>query len=101
MNAKHTSGRPLKITYVDDRNGVLQKLNKIVGIKDVGNFNLNDIKRDEILKLEVDVKKYFAHLSWMSFRNPTSKKHHISLMKNIYKNMGYKVIQMAKLLMNI
>jgi hypothetical protein len=98
MALSNLKSKPKKNMFVNERNEVIAKLNQIVGIKDVGHFdldNIDEIKQKKITNLDTDVKKYFVCSSWTYFKDYDMDKPFLSLLKNIYKSMGYKVIQMA------
>jgi hypothetical protein len=98
MALSNSKSKPRKQIFVDERNDVLKKINEIVGIKDVGYFDLDDIdetKQKKIMRMDTRVKKYFVCSSWTYFKDCDMDKPFLSLLKNIYKSMGYKVVQMA------
>jgi hypothetical protein len=96
--------RPNKsYVYEENRKDILNKLNIIVGIDDTHDYfllkSINDAKKEEIINLADDVKKYFATSKWMYFRYPDKPKAFLSLLKYIYKDMGYDIVMHATMSM--
>jgi hypothetical protein len=93
--------------YVEERKGVIIKLNEILGISEENNkFILEEMIKDKerqekIIDLEVEVKKYFTYHRWVYFnkRNSIENKWK-SLMKSIYKAGGYDLIYKNKTVNN-
>ncbi len=87
-----------KELYKSERLELLDKLNKILGIDENNNkIYLCDIENDDEIKLQIlslvsDVKKYFKCGGWTVFCKEQCKDNHVSLMKYIYKDMGYDII---------
>lgn len=83
--------------FREERLVVLEKLNKIVDIEgEKGFFCVDDINGDQkkaILNLVNDVKKFFVYGNWGYFKDLEGDKAIISLIKSIYKDMGYDVNQ--------
>jgi hypothetical protein len=92
--------RPNKsYVYEKNRKDILNKLNAIVGIDTTHDYflleSIDDAKKEEIIDLAEDVKKYFATSKWMYFRYPDKPKAFLSLLKYIYKDMGYDIVMHA------
>jgi hypothetical protein len=96
---KLTRKRPnKKIVFEKEQHQILEKLNTILGITDSNNFfSLYELENDEnkhreIVNLEIDLKKYFACSQWAYFNGKNVKKEYMSLVRSIYKKMGYDVV---------
>ncbi len=82
--------------FQQERENVLLKLNKIIGIDEENNkFNLEQLKKNteihnQIKELEEEVKRYFVYNRWTYF-NRELENDWLCLMKNIYKDMGYEL----------
>lgn len=85
------------LLYEEDRKNVVKKLNNILGITDTNNsFVLYELennidKQNKINELELDVKKYFVYSSWSYFNAKNKKRTYMSLLRSIYKTMGYDI----------
>lgn len=85
-----------KIMYQKERLEILHKLNSILGITETHkSFALitldnNPEMQKQINDLGVDVKKYFKCADWTYFCRNVKKKY-LSLVKSIYKDMGYEI----------
>ena len=83
--------------YAEERNKIIEKMNTILDIKnDKGFFYIDDIseeKRQEIIDLGNDVKKYFSFGTMNFFKNPDMDYRYVSLIKSVYKELGYNVNQ--------
>jgi hypothetical protein len=97
--------RPDKKTkYASERQNLIEKLNKLMGLNDTNNsVFLYELERNEELKNEVekmlpDIKKYFKYGNWGYFSNDPSKCHenHIALIRAIYNDCDYDVISKLK-----
>ncbi len=83
------------IKYYDDQLRVLDKLNNILNVTSTNNTFImyeleNNIeKQKNILDLETDIKKYFSYSTWSYFNAKNKKKNYMSLIRSIYKNMGF------------
>jgi hypothetical protein len=88
--------------YKEEQEGVMRKLNEILGINENNNkFILEEIKKNEekqrlIIGLEEEVKKYFAYTRWVYFNKKVDNKW-LSLLKSIYKNTDMYVISKYKM----
>ena len=89
--------------YPKERLELLDRLNQILGINASNNIiythqvNTNQDIQKQILELETDVKKYFKCSRWAFFSqafNPPVR--YMSLIKSVYKDMGYKLISTEK-----
>ena len=93
----HMVGRPNKDIYINERLEVVNKLNNILGLNDNNdNFILyelenNEDKQKQIYNLECDVKNYFKYSTWGYFNSKYTKKGYMSLLRSIYKSMGYNI----------
>jgi hypothetical protein len=84
----------------NERNEVLHKILNILDISDDNNMISidkidNDINlQNNIIDLEVDIKKYFKYSRWNYFNNKNreSKRKFFSLIKAILKDMNVKLI---------
>lgn len=95
----------IKKKYVNQKTIIFRKEREafIIKIKNMLNlqedntfFYMDDIdknKEAEILELVVDVKKYFLYSGWSFFKKTETEKNYISLLKNIFKDMGYNVMK--------
>lgn len=87
-----------KDLYKKEQEELLAKINIILGInKDNNTLYLYDIendkdKREKILALSDDVRKYFTASNWSFYRDELCKNNHVLLCKSIYKEMGYTVL---------
>jgi hypothetical protein len=97
--------RPDKKTkYASERQNLIEKLNKLIGLSDTNNsVFLYELERNEELKKEIeklisDIKKYFKYGNWGYFSNDPSKCHenHITLIRAIYNDCNYDVISKLK-----
>ena len=92
--------------YTEERNIILKNLFEIMKINDINNsFNLHDLdininKQNKILELEPNIRKYFASRSWSCFANCNIKRKVLSIIKNIMKEMNYKILSKRKLIKN-
>ena len=90
-----------KDLYKKEQEEILNKINTILGIsKDNNTIYLYDIendddKKNQILALSDDVKKYFKTSNWAFYKDEECKGNHVLLCKSIYKDMGYKIINKA------
>ena len=86
------------ILFYDERLNILNQILCILNINDVNNtFFLhkldNDIdKQNSILSLEKEIKKYFVCSSWTCFCKNNIKRKHLSIIKNLFKDMNYDII---------
>ena len=92
------AGRPTKrLMFKDERDEIVCKINNIIGIsEDNGHIYLDEFtedKKQEILLLVNDVKKYFNYTCWQFFLKSEEERSCLSLIKNIYKDMNYNVRQ--------
>lgn len=85
-----------KIRYDAERKKVIDSMDQIMGFKDgVRSFCVNDLDQDtdkkkKIVEMEGEICKYFNYGNWPYFTSRT-KKEHLSLLKSLYKDMGYKL----------
>ena len=92
--------------YTIERQIILDKIFEILNINDSNNiFFLKDLDNDEnkqnqILELELEIRKVFVCGSWASFVCPNVKRKVLSMIKNIMKAMNYKMIAKRKLIKN-
>jgi hypothetical protein len=83
------------LKYYDDQLRVLAKLNTILNITDTNNTFImyelenNEEQQKQILDLETDIKKYFSYSTWSYFNAKNKKKNYMSLVRSIYKTLGY------------
>lgn len=89
---KHNSKKKI---YAVQQLEIFNKLNEITGISSENNnilrYDIED-KKEEILKLKDDVKKFFSASKWAFFQyEEINKENAILLMKSIYKEAGYKI----------
>ncbi len=90
-----------KDLYKKEQEEILNKINTILGIsKDNNTIYLYDIendnnKKEQILGLSDDVKKYFKTSNWAFYKDDECKGNHVLLCKSIYKDMGYQVLGKA------
>lgn len=90
-----------KIKYEKERNEIFDKINKILEVENeqfLGSIIYNnENKQNQIYNLEQDIKLYFRCSNWSYFRSDrTSSKPYISLVKNIYRDMGHDLICQIK-----
>ncbi len=90
-----------KDIYKNERDEVLQKLNKILGITDKNNkFYMEDINEEiehKIMKLKKHVWEYFYGKASAVFNSKYAvKKEFLSLLKIVYKEMGYELTRVEK-----
>jgi hypothetical protein len=94
----HSVGRPNKDIYLNERLQVVDKLNIILELDaNKDNFILfelenNEDKQKQIYGLENDIKNYFKYSTWGYFNAKYKKKGYMSLLRSIYKNMGYNIL---------
>lgn len=95
-NEKDKGGRiPKEIKYVKERQELLNKLLKILGISEtnkvfyVDDLDKDDAKQKQILDLVEDVKQYFTYGKWVYFTKDNVPEPCLSLAKSILKDMGY------------
>lgn len=90
--------------YTKERHDVLTKMFSILGINENNNtFLLHELdanidKQNLILELEPDIKKYFICGTWSCFKDPDMKRRYLSFIKNMMKDMGYKLFSVRKFL---
>lgn len=84
--------------YKKERQDILDKINNIIGINSNNNYiYLYDIendnkKKESILALSDDVKKYFKMGNWAFYKDVECQNNHVLLCKSIYKDMDYQII---------
>ncbi len=95
-------GMPLKkVLFSKERNDMIVKLEGLLGLTDTNRkFLLADLDnnvntQNEITKLDGDIRKYFSCGSWPYFTFENGQKKYISLVKSIYKDMGYELTKKA------
>ena len=94
--------KPKTDLYTKEREIILHKLFKILNINEENNtFYLKDLdddedKQNQILELEVDIRKYFASAHWACFNNHNIKRKVLSIIKNVGKIMNYNIISNRK-----
>lgn len=95
---KNKGGRPSKTKeYEENRIEVINKLNDILGVSDIDNgdfFYLDKIdedKQDQVLALADEIKLYFLYAKWPYFKNRDVVRPFLSLIKSVYKSMGFDV----------
>ena len=87
-----------KDLYKKEQEEILNKINTIFGIsKENNTIYLYDIENDEskkeqILALSDDVRKYFKTSNWAFYKDEECKGNHVLLCKSIYKDMGYQIL---------
>ena len=90
--------------YTEERLNILNKIFEILDINENNNtFYLGDLDADEnkqnqILELEIDIKKYFVCGSWACFANDNIKRKVLSIIKNLMKAMNFNIIPKRKLI---
>ena len=90
--------------YTEERQIILNKILEILNInKENNSFFLKDLDADEkkqnqILELEVDIRKYFSCSSWACFASSDIKRKVLSIIKNIMKVMNCNMIAKRKLI---
>jgi hypothetical protein len=101
-NMSH-KGITKKELYPKERSDLLNKLNNILGITDDNNIiYIYDIdssidKQKQINDLVGDIKKYFKCGTWSYFAKVgKGKRQYLSLIKSIYKDMGYNIYNSQK-----
>lgn len=95
------SGRKFKDDkFVEERKIILDKLFNILGVSednmslDIKALESDDVKKQEIINLSDDVKKYFSYSNWTFYRIDNKdilKYPHVGLTKSILRAMGYKM----------
>jgi hypothetical protein len=100
---KNLGGRPSKmVKYKKEREEILNKLLQMLGINETNNiFYLYDVERDDKLKQILDLKnsieKYFTSKQAVVFQhNKKAIKPHTSLIRLVFKEMGYKYVTTRK-----
>jgi hypothetical protein len=97
--------RPDKKTrYAKERNELIEKLNKLIGITETKNsVFLYELEKDANLKSEVeklvpDIKKYFKYGHWGYFSNEQNRGqyNHIGLMRAVYTDCDYEILSKLK-----
>lgn len=103
IKPKHAGGRlSKKVKYEKERKDILNKLNKILGINETTNmFYLYDIEHNDkmmkdILDLKPDIEKCFTSKNSAVFKKDNPTKPHTSLIRIVYKEMGYSVVTTNK-----
>lgn len=98
-------GMPLKkVVFSKERNDIIIKLEGLLGLSNTNRkFVLADLDnnvttQNEIIKLDGDIKKYFSCGNWPYFMSENGQKRYISLVKSIYKDMGYDLTKKAVVL---
>ncbi len=95
----HKSKRTKKELYKNEREDIIKTLNDMFNINSKNNIicpdNFTDEQKGQIDELSKDVKLYFKCGSW-AYYNGEIKNTHMSLIKSIYKDMGYDVISTQK-----
>jgi hypothetical protein len=94
-----SAGRPKREeVFKKERNEVLNKLNKILGItEDNDKFYLWDVDNNTdiqkgILDLKTDVEKYFRCSGWSFYSKKVGEdRKYMSLMRSIYKDFKYEL----------
>ncbi len=91
-------GTPLKrVIFKKEREEIRQKLDGLLGLTENNRkFVLAELENNvnvqiDIVNLEEDVRKYFVCGSWAYFMSENGKKRYFSLLRSIYKDMGYDV----------
>ena len=83
--------------FKKEREDVIVKLNDILNIKgDKTYFWLDEIdetKKKAIDEIGKDIRKYFVTAQWSYYKNIEVKDRHMSLVKSIFRDMGYNVTQ--------
>jgi hypothetical protein len=75
--------------YMKERMEILNKLNGILGVSEGNNsFVAQEMNGDEVMKMMDDIKKAFNYSSWSYFVTK-GKGGEMSLVKSVYKEMGY------------
>lgn len=89
--------RPKNELFYEEREQVINKINHILGINNDNNIlYLYDLQKDndkkeKILALSDDVKKYFKAGDWAFFKKEESKDNYVLLFKSVYKDMGWQL----------
>jgi hypothetical protein len=90
--------------YANERQIILEKIFEILDINENNNtFYLKDLdndkkKQNQILELELDIKKVFECHSWACFVKINMKRKYLSIIKYIMKNMNCNMIAKRKLI---
>jgi hypothetical protein len=90
--------------YTEERQIILNKILEILNINNENKlFYLYELdadvkKQNEILELELDIKKYFNSCSWACFVKPNMKRKFLSIIKKIMKVMNCNMIAKRKLI---
>ena len=88
---------PKKVKYHEERKDILQKLYDILHINEynrlivIDNFEKDEETNRLISEMTNDIKKYFSCGKWMYYNKGQTNKTHISLVKNIIKDMGFEI----------
>ena len=97
--------RPDKKTrYATERQNLIEKLNKLIGLNDKNNsVFLYELERNDELKIEIeklipDIKKYFKYGNWGYFRvnDDNEENNYIALMRAIYNDNNYEILSKLK-----
>lgn len=96
-------GRPAKKDKYDvERQQVIERLDTIIGITDSNKlFYLYDLdndvdKQNQILALEDEVKRVFRAGNWNVFAKEVKTRKYLSLLRAVYRDMGYSLMSTAK-----
>ena len=89
---------PKKIElYTEQRSLLLINLFDILGINDnnntfiLGDFNNDSIKKQKVIDLIPDIKKYFNSSQWNCLNDKRLKNREISIIRTVLKNMNYEL----------
>jgi hypothetical protein len=89
--------------YNEERKKLLEKMFEILEINNENNkFSLHELdsnegKKQQILDLEPEIKKYFICGGWNCFKDPNIKRKYLSFIKNVFKKMNYEIISVRRL----
>lgn len=89
--------------YNKERADIINKLLTILEINDHNTFSLKELdtnidKQRNIIALVPDIKKYFICSKWACFKliPEDINRYHLSIIKNLMKNMNYQILPVRK-----
>lgn len=98
QNEIDKGGRPRKdVLFKEERKRIYQKLLNILGVSKNGDiFYVDDLdndnlKQNQILALEDDIKKCFSCSNWKCFMEDGVQKKYVSMAKHILKHMNVRL----------
>lgn len=97
------AGRPTKKNKYDvERQTIIEKLDEIIGISDSNrSFYFYDLdnnieKQNQIFALQDEIKRFFKAGNWNIFTKDLKTRKYLSLLKSVYRDMGYTFIPITK-----